>query len=236
MLEINDLHVSYGPIAALRGLTMSVKEGQVVGLIGPNGAGKSTLMSTVAGVLKPLSGSVRFDGASLAGVSPEKIVGCGISVVPEARDIFGSLSVRENLRLGATVRRGARDVAADIDRMLAIFPPLEKYFTSRASGLSGGEQQMLAIARALMARPRLLLLDEPSLGLAPVIVDAVFSVLRTLRDDGVTMLLVEQNAARTLDISDYVYVMRSGTVQTEGTPDRLHADGRFEAIYLGGQS
>lgn len=234
MLAVEDLHVSYGPIAALRGLDVSVEEGKVIGILGPNGAGKSTLLSTICGVLTPRSGSVSFLGKSIVGRQPERIAELGISLVPEARHIFGSLTVRDNLRLGATIRRDKAGIASDIDRMLAMFPPLQRYFTAQASGLSGGEQQMLAIARALMARPRLLLLDEPSLGLAPVIIDKVFEALAELHADGVTMLLVEQNAARALAISDYAYVLRTGVLQLQGTPEELRVDSQFESIYLGG--
>ncbi len=233
MLAVEDLHVSYGPITALRGLNVKVEEGRVVGILGPNGAGKSTLLSTICGLLLPRNGSVKFLGKSLAGLQPEKIAELGISLVPEARHIFGSLTVKENLRLGATVRRDKAGIASDIDRMLDMFTPLQRYFTAQASGLSGGEQQMLAIARALMARPRLLLLDEPSLGLAPVIIDKVFETLAELHKDGVTMLLVEQNAARALAISDYAYVVRTGVLQIEGTPEELRVDSNFESIYLG---
>lgn len=234
MLAVEDLHVSYGPITALRGLDMSVEEGKVIGVLGPNGAGKSTLLSTICGVLTPQSGSVNFLGTSIVGRRPERIATLGISLVPEGRQIFGSITVRDNLRLGASIRRDKAGIASDIDRMLAMFPPLQRYFSALASGLSGGEQQMLAIARALMARPRLLLLDEPSLGLAPVIVDKVFEALEELRKDGVTMLLVEQNAARALSISDYAYVMRGGVLQLEGTAEELRKDDQFESIYLGG--
>jgi len=234
MLVIEGLHVSYGPIAALRGIDVRVDEGKVSVILGPNGAGKSTLLSTICGLLKPRSGSISFEGTSIVGRQPEQIAELGISLVPEARHILGSLTVKDNMRLGATMRSDKAGIASDIDRMLAMFPPLQRYYTAQASGLSGGEQQMLAIARALMSRPRLLLLDEPSLGLAPVVIDKVFESLSALHDEGVTMLLVEQNAVRALAIADYAYVLRTGVLQLQGTPDELRIDSQFESIYLGG--
>jgi branched-chain amino acid transport system ATP-binding protein len=234
VLEIDELAVSYGAISALRGVSLRVDEGETVGVIGPNGAGKSTLMMAVCGVLTPGSGSIRFEGQSLAGRTPESIVRSGIALVPEARFIFGSLTVRENLQLGATVRKDKAAVAEDVERMLEVFPPLRRYFDAPANGLSGGEQQMLAIARALLSRPRLLLLDEPSLGLSPVMTDQVFAVLADLKAAGTTMLLVEQNARRTLGISDRVYALQTGQVRAQGTSAELSESAAFESLYLGG--
>lgn len=233
MLKINDLHAAYGQIAALRGVSLRIEAGETVGVIGPNGAGKSTLMSCIAGGLRPRGGTIEFEGTTISGSSPEEIVRAGIALVPEARHIFGSLTVRENLMLGATIRQDKAEIAEDLERMLVMFEPLRRYFASAAGGLSGGEQQMLAIARALMSRPRLLLLDEPSLGLAPVVVDAVFAGLGDLKAAGTTMLLVEQNAARTLEIADRIYALRTGEVQVHGTADELRGDSAFEALYLG---
>ncbi|MFT4307463.1 MAG: ABC transporter ATP-binding protein [Microbacterium sp.] len=219
---------------ALRSVSLTVAEGETVGVIGPNGAGKSTLMACICGALTPAAGRIEFKGRSIAGRRIELIVRDGIALVPEARWIFGSLTVKENLLLGGTIRRDKRQVASDIERMLGLFPPLKRYFDSPAGGMSGGEQQMLAIARALLSRPALLLLDEPSLGLSPVMVDTVFEVLAELKREGTTMLLVEQNARRTLGIADRVYVLQTGRVQMEGTSEELGEDSAFESLYLGG--
>jgi branched-chain amino acid transport system ATP-binding protein len=233
VLEIDDLWFSYGSISALRGVSLTVGEGEIVGLIGANGAGKTTTLAAVAGLLEPRRGDVTFEGQSLRGAGPERVVRRGISLVPEGRDIFGSLSVAENLMLGATIRRDRREVAADRDRMVERFPVLGDYYARPAAKLSGGEQQQLAIARALMARPRLLLLDEPSLGLAPLVVDRVFEILAELRGDGVTVLLVEQNAARTIAFADRTYVLRTGEIAASGTAAELADDTDIADLYLG---
>jgi branched-chain amino acid transport system ATP-binding protein len=232
MLEVADLQVSYGPIAALRGVSLDVQAGEVVGLIGPNGAGKSTLLSTITGQVAPKAGSITFEGQALAGRGPERIVRSGIALVPEGREIFGSLSVAENLMIGATIRRD-KEVQADLEGHLDRFPVLRRYYRSSAAKLSGGEQQQLAIVRALMSRPKLLLLDEPSLGLAPLIVDLVFEVLGQLRETGVTVLLVEQNAARTIEFADRTYVLRNGSIVASGRSEELAATTDVAELYLG---
>jgi branched-chain amino acid transport system ATP-binding protein len=233
MLEVRDLHVSYGRVPALKGISLDVNAGEIVGLVGPNGAGKTTTLSTVFGLLKPVSGSIAFEGRSLVGTPPEKIVRLGLALVPEGRHIFNTLTVAENLDMGATARRDRAQTKADCARLLERFPVLERYYDSQAGKLSGGEQQQLAIARALLSRPRLLLLDEPSLGLAPVVIDLVFDALAELRDEGVTILLVEQNAARTVELADRSYVLRTGEVALAGDRDQLAGAATLEAAFLG---
>lgn len=217
MLSVRDLKVNYGSIAALRGVSLTVGTGELVGVIGPNGAGKSTLLKAIAGAVGVAAGSIEFDGQSIRGRSPESLVRLGISLVPEGRHIFTRLTVAENLRIGAVTRRDKEASAADLESVLGLFPILKEYYRTHAGKLSGGEQQMLAIGRALLADPRLLMLDEPSLGLAPIVVDRVFETLGILRERGVTILLVEQNAARTIEVSDRVYILKTGWVEFSGT-------------------
>ena len=234
MLEIRDLDAFYGPVQALRGVTLTVAEGEVVTLVGANGAGKSTLLKAVSGVIRA-QGGVTFSGESIVGWSPDKVARRGIAHVPEGRRIFPGLTVIENLEVGAYAvgRRGA-DVRADVDRILGIFPGLAERRGSYGWSLSGGEQQMLAIGRGLMARPRLLLLDEPSLGLAPMLVEEVFAVIKRIREEGTTVLLSEQNAAMALSIADQGYVMETGSIVKQGPAgELLHDDSVIEA-YLGG--
>jgi branched-chain amino acid transport system ATP-binding protein len=233
MLRVESLVVRYGSIAALKGVSLGVEKGEIVGVIGPNGAGKSTLLLAIAGDVPIAAGEVRFDGASLAGERPERIVQRGISLVPEGRHIFHQLTVGENLQLGATPRSDREAVEADRERVLELFPALRGYLRMAANRLSGGEQQMLAIARSLLARPRLLMLDEPSLGLAPIVIDRVFETLAQLRSEGVTILLVEQHAARTLELADRIYVLRTGLIELAGPSDELAHDPRFEEAFLG---
>jgi branched-chain amino acid transport system ATP-binding protein len=233
VLAVDDLQVRYGRINALRGVSFHVGVGEVVGLIGPNGAGKTTALGAVMGVVPVTGGTVTLDGRSLVGRAPEAIVRDGLAMVPEGRHIFGTLTVAENLRLGATVRRPGPEVDADIERELERFPVLRRYFRAQAGKLSGGEQQQLAIARALLSRPRLLLLDEPSLGLAPLVVDLVFDTLAALRDEGMTILLVEQNATQTVELADRTYVLRNGVVAAHGDRDELLATADLADIYLG---
>jgi branched-chain amino acid transport system ATP-binding protein len=233
VLRIEGLEVHYGAVAALRGISLSVDEGEVVGLVGPNGAGKSTTLYTLAGVLRPSAGTVTLDGESIAGLSPERLVERGISLVPEGRRIFGSLTVAENLELGASVRRDRAGVAADIESAYERFEVLRTYRGTYADRLSGGEQQQLAIARALIARPRLLLLDEPSLGLSPLMVDVVFQTVEELKAEGMTILIVEQAAARTVAFADHSYVLSIGRVVGEGTRDELAENSDFRRAYLG---
>lgn len=233
MLELNGLHVSYGKIAALRGISLSVAEGEIVTVVGGNGAGKTTTLRTISGVLKPTSGSITFEGESLIGLVSEKVVSRGISHSPEGRLIFGRMSIAENLRLGAYNRKDGSAITADLDRMYQMFPVLAQRRDQRAGTLSGGEQQMLAIGRSLMSSPRLLLLDEPSLGLAPLIVEQIFEVIVQLRRQGVTILLVEQNANEALRISDRAYVLETGEVAMQGPSDTLLDDPKLRTAYLG---
>lgn len=212
MLEIKDLRVNYGRLEAVRGIDLHIEAGQVIGLIGANGAGKTTVLSTIFGLCQPSGGSIDFEGRTLLRRQPEDIARLGLAMVPEGRHIFTSMTVHENLILGSATRRDKEAWKADIERELERFPVLGTYLNKTAGLLSGGQQQQLAIARALIARPRLLLLDEPSLGLAPKMVDLVFDTLADLRADGVTILLAEQNAARTLEFADHSYVMGHGEI------------------------
>ncbi|UGS36534.1 ABC transporter ATP-binding protein [Capillimicrobium parvum] len=234
MLSVTDLTVHHGRVAAVQGLSLDVREGEFVGLVGHNGAGKTTTLMTIVGAYRPTSGSVGFDGRDLTRLSPDRILRAGVSMVPEGRRIFGRLSVGENLKIGAICRRERRQVDEDLDRMLERFPVLKKTWHKPGAQLSGGEQQQLAIARALLASPRLLLLDEPTLGLAPLMVDRVFDILEQLHAEGLTILLVEQNAARTIEVADRTYVLRTGgRVQFHGTSEELAAMGDFESAYIG---
>jgi branched-chain amino acid transport system ATP-binding protein len=233
MLLVEDLCVQYGRIRAVDGISISVEEGATVGLIGPNGAGKSSTLAAIVGLIRPTGGSVRFKGEELIGKRSESIARRGIALVPERRHIFATLTVAENLHLGMTARRDRANVRADLERELERFPVLKRTYSTHAGRLSGGEQQQLAIARALLARPELLILDEPSLGLAPLIVDALFDVLEGLRSQRITILLVEQNAMRTVEFADYCYVMRSGRVALTGTRAELEQAQAMSAAYLG---
>jgi branched-chain amino acid transport system ATP-binding protein len=234
MLKVENLEVRYGRLAAVRNVSFEVGKGEFVGLIGPNGAGKTSTLAAITGLVSPSAGSVTFDGESLLGRSPEQIVRRGVSLIPEGRQIFGTLTVAENLSLGSTARSDRRTLADDLERELERFPILRTYYDTPAGRLSGGEQQQLAIARALLGQPRMLLLDEPSLGLAPLMIDAVFEVLTHLRDEGVTIVLVEQNAARTIEVADRCYVLRSGEVALTGSSDEILATADVAAAYLGG--
>jgi len=234
MLRLTDVTVHYGRIAAVNKLSLEVNEGELIGLVGHNGAGKSTTLWAITGVLKPTSGQINFLGKNIGGRSPEDILRRGIAIVPENRRIFGRLTVGENLSISTSVRSDRRAAAADIKRMCERFEALGKYYNRSGSKLSGGEQQQLAIARALLARPKLLLLDEPTLGLAPLIVDRVFEILLELKEEGSTILLVEQNAARTIEVADRTYVLRSGgRVAFHGTAEELAQVGDFETAYIG---
>ncbi len=235
MLEVNDIATSYGKIEALRGVDLTVDEGAISCLLGPNGAGKTTLMMTIAGILKPRRGSIRFAGRELVGLVPSRVVAAGISLVPENRLVFPDMSVRENLLAGAYLRlaKDRREVEADVERIFARFPRLEDRSGQLAGTLSGGEQQMLSVARALMARPKLLLMDEPSLGLAPLIVKEVFQIIRELHRDGTTIFLVEQNAHMALQVADRFYLLDQGRVTYSGTPGELAEDEVIQRAYLG---
>ena len=232
MLEVSGLTTRYGEISALRNASLLVGAGEVVGLIGPNGAGKTTLLNTLAGLLEPSEGGVTFDGEDVTGSSPERLLRMGLALVPEHRRIFGDLTVEENLRIGG-ITVSTRRRQSLLEEMAEQFPVLRQKWTTAAGYLSGGEAQQLAIARALMSEPRLLMMDEPSLGLAPVMVDVVFELISSLRDRGRTLLVVEQNATRMLDLADRAYVMRSGAVVAEGTGADLRADDQLFDTFLG---
>ena len=233
MLEITDLATSYGKIEALRGVSLQARSGEVTCLLGPNGAGKSTLMLTLAGILRPQRGTVRFEGRDLVGQTPAAIVSRGMALVPENRLVFPALTVRENLMAGAFRRRDAAGIRSDIDAMFGRFPRLRERVDQLAGTLSGGEQQMLAVARALMSRPRLLLMDEPSVGLAPIVVAEIFSIIRQLHREGVSIFLVEQNAHMALQVAQHFYLMEQGRVSFSCTPGELADDDVIQRAYLG---
>jgi branched-chain amino acid transport system ATP-binding protein len=233
LLAVSGLVVRYGAVTAVRGIDLEVDEGEIASIVGPNGAGKTSLLSAVAGILVPAAGTVTFAGRPLRGIALEDVVAQGIALVPEGRHVFAGLTVNENLLLGAAIRRDAGAVAADMERFFAMFPILGARRHQPAGQLSGGEQQQLAIARALLSRPRLLMLDEPSLGLAPTVVDQVYALLCTLRAQGITILLVEQNAARVFGISDRAYVMSGGEFTLSGGAAAIRDDPRFDAAYFG---
>jgi branched-chain amino acid transport system ATP-binding protein len=232
-LNVSDVVTAYGKIEALKGVSLSVARGKITCLLGPNGAGKTTLMLSIAGVLAPRRGSITLDGSELVGQSPARIVAAGIALVPENRLVFPQMSVRENLAAGAYQRRVRADVLADIDRMYQRFPPLGGRREQLAGTLSGGEQQMLAVARALMSRPRLLLMDEPSLGLAPLVVREIFDIVTELNREGTTIFLVEQNAHLALKVAHHFYLMEQGRVTFSGTPGQLAEDEVIHRAYLG---
>lgn len=234
MLEIKDLHVHYGMIEALKGVSLKVEEGQIVSLIGANGAGKTTLLQSISGIVKKSKGEVYFLGNDIYKESPQKIVGKGLTQVPEGRRIFSGMSVYENLLLGAYLRKDKKGIEEDIQKVYKQFPILEQRKNQDASTLSGGEQQMLAMGRALMARPKLLLLDEPSMGLAPILVKEIFSIIQDINAQGTTVLLVEQNAKMALSIADYAYVMETGKVVLSGTGKELIESEDIQKAYLGG--
>ncbi|WP_457935427.1 ABC transporter ATP-binding protein [Mesorhizobium sp. 10J20-29] len=235
MLDVEDFDVRYGAISAVRGITLHADKGELVAILGANGAGKSSTLMCIAGALKPSGGTVRLEGRDVTGATPERMVRLGVATVPETRDVFPDLTVAENLALGSYTRRSdAKGVEEDRERMLTMFPRLAERQTQPAGTLSGGEQQMLVIARALMSRPSVLLLDEPSLGLAPVIVDQIFDMIRTLKQSGLTILLVEQNAAKALSVADRAYVMRLGKIEASGTANEIAAATDLSALYLGG--
>ncbi len=233
MLDVSDLVTAYGKIEALKGVSLRVESGQITCLLGPNGAGKTTLMMTIAAILKPRRGSIRLAGAELIGLTPARVVSQGVALVPENRLVFPQMSVRENLLAGAYQRSDKAEIAADIERMYNRFPRLRERREQLAGTLSGGEQQMLAVARALMSRPRLLLMDEPSLGLAPLIVAEIFDILAELNRDGTTIFLVEQNAHMALKVAHQFFLMEQGRVTFKGTPGELAEDEVIQRAYLG---
>jgi branched-chain amino acid transport system ATP-binding protein len=234
MLRLDDIHVYYGNIAAVKGVSLEVNEGEIVTLIGSNGAGKSTTLRTISGLLRPRRGSITYNGARLDKEQAADIVRLGVAQSPEGRRIFPRMSVSENLDLGAFLRKDKAGIAQDRAMVLDLFPRLQERIDQKAGTMSGGEQQMLAVARALMAKPKLLLLDEPSMGLAPVLVDLIFQTIARVREQGVTVLLVEQNALAALRIADRAYVLESGSLKLSGPAAQLARDPEIARAYLGG--
>jgi len=233
LLEVNNIHTYYGNIHALKGISVTVNEGEIVTLIGSNGAGKSTTLKTISGLLRPRQGDIRFQGKPIAGTPAHTVTGLGLVQVPEGRRVFSQMTVQENLEVGAYLRNDAAEIKQDMERIFALFPRLRERRRQVAGTLSGGEQQMLAMGRAMMSRPKLLLLDEPSMGLSPIMVDKIFEVVRDVYAQGVTVLLVEQNASRALKIADRAYVMESGLLTMNGPASELLVDPRVRAAYLG---
>ncbi|MCR5001931.1 MAG: ABC transporter ATP-binding protein [Lachnospiraceae bacterium] len=233
LLSVNDLHVYYGSIHAIKGISFEVNEGEVVTLIGANGAGKSTTLNTVAGLLKPRSGSVTLNDSDIIGIPAHRIVGMGMALCPEGRRIFQQLTVRENLEMGAYTRDGST-LENDLEMVYELFPRLKERFKQIAGTLSGGEQQMLAMGRALMSHPKILMLDEPSMGLAPILVDQIFDIIKKLHEKGKTILLVEQNAQMALSVADRGYVLETGRIVITGTGRELLNNDMVRKAYLGG--
>ena len=233
MLKVDDLHVYYGSIHAIKGISFEVNEGEIVTLIGANGAGKSTTLNTITGLLKPRSGSVTFEGKNIVGVPAHKIVSHGMALCPEGRRVFLQMTVQENLEMGGFTRP-AGEIEASLQDVYERFPRLKERYKQTAGTLSGGEQQMLAMGRALMSKPRLLMLDEPSMGLAPILVEQIFSIIKELHGAGTTILLVEQNAQMALSIADRAYVLETGTISMSGSARELLTDERVRKAYLGG--
>jgi len=233
MLEVKDLHVSYGGIRALRGVNLEVPDGRIVTLIGANGAGKSTLLRTISGLVKAESGSITYDGKEILGMPINKILELGIAQVPEGRRVFTNLSVLENLKIGAYLRKDKAGIQKDIEWVYELFPRLQERSWQMAGTLSGGEQQMLAVGRALMSRPKLMMMDEPSLGLAPLVVKGIFEIIREINRQGVTVLLIEQNANMALKTADLAYVLETGEITLHGTGAELLTNEAVKRAYLG---
>ena len=236
MLKIQDLKVSYGGIQALRGIDLEVPDGKIVTLIGANGAGKSTTLRTITGLVKAQSGSIQWNGQELLGKAIDQVISSGIAMSPEGRRVFADLTVLENLKIGAYLRKDKAEIEKDLQWVYSLFPRLQERSWQAAGTLSGGEQQMLAVGRALMSRPKLMMLDEPSLGLAPLVVQDIFKIIQTIHENGVTVLLVEQNANMALKIADLAYVLETGTITMSGTGAELLADERVKEAYLGKNS
>lgn len=233
MLVIDNIVTHYGPVEALKGVSLEVRQGEIVTLIGANGAGKSTTLRTISGLVRPTAGSIKFEGRELTTMPPERIVAMGIAHVPEGRRVFPMMTVTENLELGAFTRKDGQGIKQDMDRVFALFPRLAERRTQLAGTMSGGEQQMLAIGRALMARPKLLLLDEPSMGLAPLIVEDIFRIIQNVNDEGTTVLLVEQNANLALSVADKGYVLETGRIVLSDTAANLLENEAVREAYLG---
>jgi branched-chain amino acid transport system ATP-binding protein len=236
LLEIHDLHVHYGVIEALKGVSIKVEPGQIVTLIGANGAGKTTLLQAISGIVKKTSGEIEFEGGDITKANPKNIVGKGLVQVPEGRHVFPGLTVYENLMMGAYLRKDKKGIQEDLKKVYERFPILEKRKKQDAATLSGGEQQMLAMGRALMAKPSMILLDEPSMGLAPILVKEIFSIIEDINEAGTTVLLVEQNARMALSIADYGYVLETGNVVLEGPAQELAQSEAVQNAYLGGSA
>jgi branched-chain amino acid transport system ATP-binding protein len=234
LLEVEELHVAYGQVEAVRGVSLRVGEGQIVTLIGPNGAGKTSILSALSGLVRPRAGRVRLGGVDVTGLPAHRTVAAGLSLVPEGRAILGRMTIEENLRLAGERRQGAGALAAAIEEQYRRFPVLGERRRQLAGSLSGGQQQMLAFARALLARPRVMLLDEPSMGLSPILVQQIFETIREIHREGTTILLVEQNARLALSVSSYAYVIEHGRLALEGIASALAQDARVQAAYLGG--
>lgn len=234
LLEVKNIEVAYGKIVAVKDVSLTVNKGEIVTLVGSNGAGKSTTLRTISGLLKPRTGEINFNGERIDGRPGHEIVGLGICHSPEGRRIFARMTVRENLELGAFLRDDKAAVSADMERVLDLFPRLRERIEQRAGTMSGGEQQMLAVSRALMGSPSLLLLDEPSMGLAPVLVEMIFETITKIREQGTTILLIEQNAMAALEVADRAYVMESGKVKMSGKASDLRKDDQVTKAYLGG--
>lgn len=234
MLELNHVYTRYGKVECLKGISFSIKEGEMVALLGANGAGKTTILKTISGLIRPVAGEILFRGRSISSFSPEAIVKLGISHVPEGRKIFQRLNVLENLELGAFIRRDRHEIQKDMEGIFEIFPVLKKHLGQKAGTLSGGEQQMLAIGRGLMSRPSMLLLDEPSLGLAPMLVSSIFKMIESIHRQGKTILLVEQNARMALKIASRAYVLETGQIVLAGESRELWEDPAIQNAYLGG--
>lgn len=234
MLEVKDLNVSYGAIKAIKGISFEVNEGEIITLIGSNGAGKTTTLHSISNIIKKQSGSIIFNGKDITNLAADKIVKRNLIQVPEGRRIFANLTVKENLELGAYLRKDKGKIKKDMEKVFALFPRLKERTRQNAGTLSGGEQQMLAIGRALMSEPKLLLLDEPSMGLAPILVDEIFEIIKKINADGTTILLVEQNAYKALSIADRAYILETGNIIKEGKADELINDDSVKNAYLGG--
>jgi branched-chain amino acid transport system ATP-binding protein len=233
LLELKDVHTYYGAIHALRGISMSIEEGEIITLIGSNGAGKSTTLRTISGLLKPRQGEITIRGQRIDGIPPHVIVGLGVSQAPEGRHVFARMTVHENLEMGAFLRRDKAALPAEFERVYTLFPRLRERTAQRAGTLSGGEQQMLAIGRALMAAPKILLLDEPSMGLSPILVEQIFGIIKTINEQGTTILLVEQNALMALGVADRGYILQTGEIVLTDTAAALGHNEAVRKAYLG---
>ncbi|MBP3772561.1 MAG: ABC transporter ATP-binding protein [Treponema sp.] len=234
MLEVKDLKVAYGSILALKGISFEVKKGEIISLIGANGAGKTTTLHSISNLIKKQSGSVTFKGEDITNLSPDKIVKAGLIHVPEGRRVFSNLTVKENLEMGAFLRKDKAGIKADLEHVYELFPRLKERVKQLAGTLSGGEQQMLAMGRGLMSKPDLLLLDEPSMGLAPILVDEIFDIIQKINKDGTTILLVEQNAFKAMSIANRVYILETGEVSASGDSQTMIHDESVKKAYLGG--